>query len=204
MLLHQGRFVRPSTAQRTLALLEALAQEPDLSQSVLGERTGLSPATVNAYLRDLQERGLVDARPVNGKSFRYEPTPAGEETRRALLGDYCAEVVRGYTAIKTLVRAKLARLEAAGRTRLALWGASETCEVVLAALGSTGLTVLALLDSDPAKHGGALGGRPILPPEVLPGLRCDAVVVTSFGRGDDIEARLRAMPGAAGLEVVRL
>ncbi|WP_028586787.1 winged helix-turn-helix domain-containing protein [Desulfocurvus vexinensis] len=204
MLPHQGRFVRPSTAQRTLTLLEALAEAPDLSQSVLGERAGLSPAMVNTYLRDFQTQGLVEARPVNGKSFRYELTPRGEGERRALLGDYCAEIVRSYTAIKALVRAKLARLETAGHTRLALWGASETCEVVLAALGATGLTVLALLDSDPAKHGTVLGGHPILPPEVLPGLRCDAVVITSFGRGDDIEARLRAMPGAAGVEVVRL
>lgn len=204
MLEQPSRFFRPSTEKRTLALLEALAEDPGLSQSALGERTGLSPAMVNSYLRDLQARGLVAARPVNGKSYRYDPTEDGQRERRTLLGDYCAEIVRSYTAIKSQVRAKLARLQDQGKTRLVLWGASETCEVVLAALTGGPFTVLALVDSDPAKHGSVLAGHPILPPEILPALSCDAVVATSFGRGDDISAQLRPIAETHGLEVVRL
>jgi len=204
MLQHHSRFFRPSTEKRTLALLETLAQDPDLSQSVLGERTGLSSAMVNTYLRDFQSRELITARPINGKSFRYEITENGERERHALFGDYCAEIVRSYTAIKSLVRTKLDRLEAEGKIRLILWGASETCEVVLATLQSSRFVVLALVDSDPAKQGRVLGGHAIFPPEVLPGLGCDAVVVTSFGRSDDILAQLRPMADANGLEVVSL
>lgn len=204
MLQQKGMFFRPSTEQRTLSILETLAEEPDISQSALGERTGLSTAMVNTYLKDFQSRGLVATVPVNGKSFRYELTDDGETARRTLLGEYCAEVVRSYTSIKTLVRAKLARLERDGKSRLVLWGASETCEVVLSAIQSTELTVLALLDSDPAKHGALLGGHAIFPPDVLPSLGCDAVVVTSFGRGEDIHRQLRPIATTHGMEVVRL
>lgn len=204
MLQHDGRFLKPSQDNRALSLLETLSEDSSLSQSALGERTGLSGAMVNRYLRDLQQQGLLEKRPVNAKSYEYVLTPAGHDQRRELLGDYCAEIVRSYTALKTLVQGKLDKLEQAGRTRLVLWGASETCEVALSAIRNMKLTVLALVDSDPSKHGTLLAGHAILPPEVLPSMQCDAVVITSFGKGRDIQTQLKPLAKAHGLEVVRL
>jgi len=204
MLQHEGRFLKPSQDKQTLSLLETLSEDSTLSQSALGERTGLSVASVNKYLRDMQLQGLVEKRPVNAKSFEYVLTRPGHDLRRELLDEYCAEVVRGYTALKALVQSKLERLEEAGRQSLILWGASETCEVALSAIRGTGLTVLALVDSNPAKHGTLLAGHVILPPAVLRDLKCDAVVITSFGKGGDIHAQLKPLAQANGLEVVRL
>ncbi|WP_461210591.1 winged helix-turn-helix transcriptional regulator [Desulfocurvus sp. DL9XJH121] len=204
MLHSHGRFLTPSTDTRTLSILETLAKDSAVSQSALGERTGLSGARVNGYLRELKALGLIERRPVNAKSFEYVLTDRGQRERRSLLDEYCAEIVRGYTALKALVHSKLADLADRGVSRLALWGASETCEVVLSAIRDTDLSVLALLDSDPAKHGTLLAGHAILPPEVLPSLHCDAVVITSFGRSQDIHAQLRPLAEAHGLEVVRL
>lgn len=204
MLQHQGHFLRPSTDHRTLSLLETLAEDSAVSQSTLGERTGLSAAMVNKYLRDLQHQGLIEKRPLNAKCYEYVLTRAGHGQRRELLGQYCAEVVRSYTALKTLVRGKLARLEQTGKRRLVLWGASETCEVALSAIRETSLTVLALVDSNPAKHGTLLAGLPILPPAILPSMQCDAVIITSFGKSGDIHAQLKPLAEAHDLEVVRL
>ena len=204
MLQHEGRFLKPSQDKRTLSLLETLSEDSAISQSSLGERTGLSGAMVNKYLRDLQHQGLIEKRPINAKSYEYVLTRSGHDQRRELLGEYCAEVVRSYTALKTLVQGKLGRLEQAGKRRIILWGASETCEVTLSAIRHTGLTVLALVDSDPAKHGTLLAGHVILPPSVLRELDCDAVVITSFGKGGDIHAQLKPLAQAHGLEVIRL
>lgn len=204
MLHSHGRFLRPSTDNRTLSILETLSQDSVVSQSALGERTGLSGAMVNSYLRDLKADGCIERRPLNAKSYEYVLTERGHAQRRELLDEYCAEIVRGYTALKDLVRDKLHGLAERGVNRLVLWGASETCEVVLSALRGSGLTVLALVDSDPAKHGRLLAGHAIFPPEVLPSMNCDAVVITSFGRSGDIHAQLRPLAEAHGLEVVRL
>ncbi|BBD07997.1 winged helix-turn-helix domain-containing protein [Desulfovibrio ferrophilus] len=204
MLQHQGRFLRPSTDNRTLSLLETLSEDSAVSQSALGERTGLSGAMVNKYLRELQHQGLIDKRPLNAKSYEYVLTQAGHSQRRELLGEYCAEIVRSYTALKALIGNKLDSLEKSGKQRLVLWGASETCEVVLSAIQNTGLTVLALVDSAPAKHGTMLAGHAILPPDILSSMHCDAVIITSFGKSDDIHAQLKPLAMAHGLEVVRL
>ena len=204
MLRPNGRFLRPSTDNRTLSILETLSVDSAVSQSALGERTGLSGAMVNSYLRDLKAEGFIEKRPLNAKSFEYVLTDNGHRERRALLDEYCAEIVRSYTALKTLVQSKLNGLAERGIRRLALWGASETCEVALSAIRDTELTVLALVDSDPAKHGRLLAGHAIFPPEILPAMNCDAVVITSFGRSEDIHAQLRPLAEAHGLEVVRL
>jgi DNA-binding MarR family transcriptional regulator len=181
-----AEFLRPSTKHRTLGILQALSEDPSLSQGELGRRAGLSSGRINGYLRELKNMGLLDIRPVNAKCFEYLLTEDGERRRRQLLGSYCAEVVRGYTAIKQLVRERTAFLLEQGLNRLVLYGASETCEVVLSSLEPTPFTILALVDSDTEKHGQTLCGRVILPPSVLGQINCDALLITSFGLADEI------------------
>lgn len=204
MLHLSGQFVRPSTEYRTLAILEALAETPHLSQSGLGERTGMSGAMVNSYLKDLRGKNCVEARPVNARNYEYLLTDAGERLRRDLFSAYCAEVVRSYTAVKTLVRRKLQVLEERGQKRLVLFGASETCEIALSTLRHMDCTVLALLDNDPDKHSQQLAGHTIFPPHVLETLTCDAIVITSFGQADDIFQQIQPLAESRHIPVVKL
>ncbi|NJB67068.1 DNA-binding MarR family transcriptional regulator [Desulfobaculum xiamenense] len=204
MLHINGQFLRPSTEYRTLAILEELAEDNTLSQSQLGERTGLSGAMVNHYLKDLRDRNILDVRPLNARSNEYVLTAQGERLRRDLFADYCAEIVRSYTALKQLVHRKLAGLERDGRRRLVFFGASETCEIALSAVRAMNLTVLALLDNNPAKHGEVLAGHTIFPPRVIESIGCDAIVVTSFGQADDILKQVRPLAETRNIPVVRL
>lgn len=204
MLMPEGDFLRPTTQNRMLAILEALEDNAAVSQSRLGECTGLSVAMINSYLKKMCDQGLVERRPINAKSYSYLITEEGHSMRRRYLGDYCAEIVRSYTTIKKHVHAKLNRLALEGKKRLVLWGASETCEIVLSALRNTSLTVLALVDSDTDKHGTLLAGHAIFPPEVLASMHCDAVVITSFGQAEKIQEQLHPIAQSHGLEVVRL
>lgn len=204
MLMPEGEFLRPTTQNRMLAILEALTDNAAISQSELGIRTGLSSAMVNGYLKQMREDGLVERRPLNAKSYEYLLTQSGRNVRREYFGEYCAEIVRSYTAIKRHVQDKLEKLAQEGKQRLVLWGASETCDIVLSALRETPLTVLALVDSNPAKHGTLLAGHAIFPPAVLTSMNCDAVVITSFGQAANIYEQLQPLANDYGLEVVRL
>lgn len=204
MLTLKQDFFKPTKELRSLAIMEALAADSALSQQDLGERSAMSSAMVNQYLREMQTSHMVDFIPVNGKSYRYNLTDAGAERRRALFGAYCAEVVRAYSALKRMVREKLAPLEQKGLTRLALFGASETCEVVLSALLHSPFRILALVDSDPDKHGQTFHGHVVSPPTALANLDCQAVLITSFGRQDEIYRQLTANNPQSGWEIVRL
>ena len=204
MLLADGKYIKPSKETRVLAILNSLSQDSALSQIELGKRLKLSGAMVNQYLRLLQEQNLIEYRPVNGKSYRYVLTSGGEKSRRQMFSDYSSETIRLYTNIKDFILSKLRRLERRGRKKIALFGASETCEVVLSALRDTAFMVVAVVDTGTEKHGMIFHGYVVSSPLVLEHVDCQSVVITSFGRQDEIYQQLQPVALKRGLEIVRL
>ena len=205
MFLVNKTFYRPSKEARRLTILDALSQDSQVSQKELGRRANLSGAMVNQYLRLMEDDGLIHFERVNGKSFRYSLTESGEARRRAMFSSFSSETVQIYTALKAAIQGKLAGLKARGLVKLALFGASETCEVVLQALRAAGgFEVVALVDNDPDKAGKTLGGNVISPPVALASLRPQAVVITSFGRQEEIYEQLAAPCRDNSVEIVRL
>jgi len=204
MLLADGKYIKPSKETRVLAILDSLSQDAALSQFELGRRLKLSGAMVNQYLKLLQAKNLIEFRPVNGKSYRYVLTSGGEKSRRQMFSDYSSETIRLYTNIKDFILSKLRNLELRGSKKIALFGASETCEVVLSALRDTGFQVVVVVDNDVDKHGTLFHGYVISSPLVLEHVDCQAVVITSFGRQDEIHQQLQPISIKRGLETVRL
>ncbi|WP_353118389.1 winged helix-turn-helix transcriptional regulator [Nitratidesulfovibrio sp.] len=222
-MFFQGKdYIRPSKKLRLLSVVQALTENERLSQTQLARFSRTSSAMVNQYLAELHREGMVQFAPVNRKSFAYRLTDKGQEARRNMMEQYCAEMVRGFASIKELVRRRLEPLaERRGRIsapapepglppqpagplrlgtlRLALFGAAETGEVVLAALEGTPFEVTLVVDNDAAKHGTPFHGHTVQPPAALltePGLLAvDAVVVSSFAHQRAIQQQLLAMPG---------
>jgi DNA-binding MarR family transcriptional regulator len=198
------KYYRPSRQARCLAILDSLAADSGLSQFELSRRTHLSSAMVNQYLKELQDEEFITYERVNGKSYRYVLTPVGERLRRNLFADFSSETVQIYSALKSLILEKLAPLAEQGVRKLVLFGASETCEVVLTAIRDSDFDVVALLDNDADKHGTKMWGYVISPPSVLETLRPHAIVITSFGHQDEIHAQLVPFAGMHNLEIVCL
>jgi len=205
MFLVNKTYYRPSKAARYLAILDTLAQDSQVSQNELGRRANLSGAMVNQYLKEMAETNLIEFERVNGKSFRYLLTDEGEARRRTMFSSFSSETVQIYTALKAAIVHKLANLKSRSLVKLVLFGASETCEIVLQALRATGgFEVMALVDNDPAKAGKTLGGHVISPPVVLGSLRPQAVVITSYGCQEEIHGQLRELYGQHNVEIIRL
>jgi len=213
-MFFQGKdYIRPSKKLRLLSVVQALTENERLSQTQLARFSRTSSAMVNQYLAELHREGMVQFAPVNRKSFAYRLTDKGQEARRNMMEQYCAEMVRGFASIKELVRRRLeplterrdaqnARAQPAPHItplRIALFGAAETGEVVLAALEGTPFEVTLVLDNDAAKHGTPFHGHTVQPPAALlaaPGqLAVDAVVVSSFAHQRTIQQQLLTMPG---------
>lgn len=186
MLNAARSFFKPNKELRTLTIMEILSREDSISQQELGERTNMSGAMVNQYLKQLLEEQCIRYIPRNQKCYDYKLTSEGDERRRRTLERYFADIVRSYAEIKSLIRQDLDELAERGMVRLALHGASETCEVTIAAMRDSDCSVVALLDKDPAKHGQEFMGHRIQPPEALKELDYDAVLITSFGRQQEI------------------
>ena len=204
MIIQDREYVKPSKVARVLSILQALSSDCDLSQQELGHRSGLSGAMVNQYLRELAASGLIRYVPANGKSFRYLLTEEGEATRRTMFATYSSELVRLYSSLKQSILDKLKALERKGVRKVVLFGASETCEVVLSALRQSPFEVVAVVDNDPEKHGKLFHGQVIASPRILDDLRCQAVVITTYGRQDEICGQLSPLSHNTGMEIVRL
>lgn len=204
MLLSDRQYFKPSKEARILAILDSLSRDSGLSQVELGRRMRLSGAMVNQYLKELQDENLVRFEAVNGKSYRYLLTQEGERKRRRLFSDYSSETIQIYTALKNAILQKLDTVLAKGLTKLALFGASETCEVALSALRDTDFHILTLLDNDPRKQGTMFHGYVIAPPSVLETIACQAVLITTFGGQEEIYEQLQPIRQSKGLEIVRL
>lgn len=205
MLLVNKTYYRPSKAARYLAILDTLAQDNMVSQNELGRRANLSGAMVNQYLKEMANHDLIEFERVNGKSFRYLLTDEGEARRQTMFSNFSSETVQIYTALKATIASKLKALKARGIMKLVLFGASETCEIVLQALrAADGFEVMAVVDNDPTKAGKTIGGHIISPSVVLGSLRPQAVVITSFGCQEEIFKQLRALYEQQNVEIIRL
>ncbi|MGE4290676.1 MAG: winged helix-turn-helix transcriptional regulator [Desulfovibrio sp.] len=204
MLISHGTYLKPSKETRVLAILDSLASDSGISQFELGKRLRLSGAMINQYLRGLQEQELVRFIPLNGKSYSYELTERGKACRERMFADYSSETIQLYTAVKRFVQDKLSSLDRKGLHRLILFGASETCEVVLSALTGSQFQILALLDNDSGKQGRSFHGHVISHPLVLERFDCDAVVITSFGKQNEIFEQLLPLSERKGFTIVRI
>jgi predicted transcriptional regulator len=204
MIIHERQFIKPSKAARMLSILDALAMDSSQSQHALSQGSCLSGAMVNQYLREMQAQGLLRYVPANGKSFHYLLTEQGEEMRRRMFAEYSSELVRLYTAFKNAIMAKLQDLTQRGVRKVALFGASETCELALVAMRESRFEVVALVDNDPEKHGKIFHGQVISSPRVLEDARCQAIIVTTFGRQDEICAQVAPLARSKHMEIVRL
>lgn len=198
------QYYAPSKGAWVLAILDALSREPELSQRDLAKRLDISGAVVNQHLRELHERNLVLFEARNKKSYRYVLTDEGERMRLKMASSCSSEAVHIYTALKEYVRDRLQALHKRDIDKIALFGASETCEVALSVLRDMPMKVMAVVDNDAAKHGTLFHGYVVSSPRILEAVDCQAVLITSFGRQGEIHAQLKLLDRARELEVVTL
>ncbi|MFV0349099.1 MAG: winged helix-turn-helix transcriptional regulator [Halodesulfovibrio sp.] len=197
-------FIKPTKKLRMLALLQALSENSRLSQSRLGKFSHTSSAMVHQYLSDMQKAGQIEYQPVDKKSFMYSLTEKGSADRRELMDSYCSEMVRAYASIKGLIRRRLEPLMERGIRRVALFGAAETCELVLTVLQGSHFEIAGILDNAPHKQGKEFHDHIIQSPAALADLDVEAIVITSFAQQEDIYNQLVSMPATTGKDIIRL
>jgi hypothetical protein len=156
---------------------------------------------VNSYIKNFQSEELIELVKVNGKCFRYELTDQGKTRRRNLLGQYMAEIVQIYSNLKESIRKKIDLISASQIRTLALFGASETCEIVLSVLTPSDPKILMVIDNDRSKQGHPFHGHVVAPPQLLEAVALDAVLITSFGRHEEIHRQLEPVSQKRHLQI---
>ncbi len=188
-------FLTPTRKFRILSILLTVYHHPAVSQHKIARSTSLSSAMVNTYIKELATGGLITLTSRNNRDLNYSLTASGKESLAALLADYSAEIVQLYTQAKNEIVQRLAAfLKPGQKTRLILFGASETCELVLRALENfPQAEVVGVVDSNTAKQNTVFHGHLISAPQRIRELAPDSVIITSFAKQDEIFDSIRSL-----------
>ena len=176
---------------------------PRKSQHAIGLETHLSGSMVNNYIKMFKREGLLKVHGKTNRTQSYHLTDLGRKVLRKDFLTYSAEIVRLYGAVKSEISVILQEFHNDGVRTVALFGVAETAEVVHAAMKQTDLAIVGVVDSDPKKQGKHFNGLMIQAPEMLRQMHPDAVVITSFGRQEEIYESVKNLV-QKGVKIKRL
>ena len=179
-------FFSPTRESRLLSVLFSIFENPDASQHKIAGATSLSSSMVNNYIKLLEREGLIFIEGDTNRTKQYKLSGAGLGMLRRSLLEYSAEIVRLYTSVKEEVANILKRFYNDGIRTIVLFGVAETAEIVYAAAKDVPVSIVGVLDNDRAKQGRFFNGLEIQSPMAVKKLNPDAVVITSFGKQEEI------------------
>jgi DNA-binding MarR family transcriptional regulator len=154
-------------------LLEAIEQDPDVTQASLATRLGVAVGTVNWHLKRLVAKGYVKVKRAERKKLRYIITPEGIALRAKLTVAYVENSMKLYREVRQQAREAIKQVRAAGYERVAIEGNGDIADVIR----------LTCLEMNIEPEVGASDG--------LPTLHVD---------GSEIELRNMVFPGEASQE----
>jgi len=186
--IDRSAFLLPTKAFRQLTILLAIHHSPQISQHKIAQETNLSSSMVNSYIRQLTEDGEIKVSSRNNRDRNYQLTGKGKAALNGLLMDYSAEIVQFYSQAKNEISKRIAALiNGRKQTRVVLYGASETCELVMRALENfPQVEVAAIVDGVSGKQGQLFNGFTVQKPDVIPSIKPDFLLITSYAKQDEI------------------
>jgi DNA-binding MarR family transcriptional regulator len=110
-------------------LLEAIEQDPDVTQASLARRLGVAVGTVNWHLKRLVAKGYVKVRRAERKKLRYIITPEGIALRARLTVCYIETSMQLYRQVRDRARMILDQVKAAGFDRVSIQGDGDIADV---------------------------------------------------------------------------
>ena len=134
----------------TLAVMEALVDQEEITQRELSRQTGMNLKKVNFCLHKLLEKGHVKFQRAmsnpDKRSYLYILTPSGLKAKSQLTYRFLEFTLSFYNQVEEKLRYCLARMARAGVRRILLCGASDAARIVLGQVPGNGIEVAGLLD----------------------------------------------------------
>lgn len=150
---------------------------------------------VNNYIKLFKNEGQIRINGTTNRNQSYHLTTAGHRELIESLIQYSADVIRLYGIAKQEFAKLIGKFYEEGIRQVVLFGAAETAEVVYAAIRSSSISVIGVVDSDVNKQGKAFERLTIQPPTAIKTLNPDAIIVTSFGQQQGICRTIKDLVG---------
>ena len=186
--IDRSEFLLPTKVFRRLTILLTINASSSISQHKIAHETNLSSSMVNSYIKKFAADGMLKVSSRNNRDCNYQLTGKGRDDMTSLLMSYSAEIVQFYSQTKNEISKRIASLiNGKKKSRFVLYGASETCELVMRALENfPQVEVAAIVDSVAEKQGESFNGFTVQNPEAIETIRPDCVLITSYAKQDEI------------------
>src|SRR5512135_955863 len=113
-----------------LRILEAIEQDPDVTQARLAVQLGVAVGSVNWYLKRLIGKGYVKVTHLQRRKLHYFLTPSGLALKFQLTRSYMDVSLRVYRELREAARAVLAEARQRGYTSICVEGQDEAIEIL--------------------------------------------------------------------------
>ena len=175
--MSEGKFDlanRTQSAETTLDLLGAVAEDGNVSQRNLAARLGIALGLTNAVLKRCLKKGLLKVQQVPARRYAYYLTPKGFAEKSRLTAEYLSTSLQFYRSARQEYTALLQYCETRGWRQIVLVGATELAEIVSLAAHGTDIEIIGVLD--PGRNESSFCGFPII--QTLEGNHPSAIIVT--------------------------
>ncbi|MDK2839020.1 MAG: hypothetical protein PWQ83_555 [Thermosipho sp. (in: thermotogales)] len=175
------KFFQPTPEYRKLVILEALYENPNLSQKELSAIAGVVPSLVNKYINELEKKGYIETKDL-GKNKIYNVTGEGLSELYFLKLSFFNDIVNLSKRIDSQLENIFLKLK--GKNEIGIYGAGLVGKVLAELLLNRGYNIVVYFDDDNGKVNSRVFGIPILP--LNSKVRIDALVVASIKNSEQM------------------
>lgn len=132
-------------SQRDLQLLEAVAEQSQITQRTLAARLGIALGLTNLYLKRLARKGYIKCVMISPNRLGYLITPRGVARKARLTFEFMKYSLDLYRDARRHVRQSL-NGHVAQQKRVAIFGTGEAAELAVLLMREIGLEPVAIFD----------------------------------------------------------
>tara|TARA_Y100000813_G_scaffold125338_1_gene90088 strand:+ start:974 stop:1675 length:702 start_codon:yes stop_codon:yes gene_type:complete len=162
VLVTDGKFDlanRARSAETTLDLLGAVAEDGHVSQRNLADRLGIALGLTNAVLKRCLKKGLLKIQQVPARRYAYYLTPKGFAEKSRLTAEYLSTSLQFYRSARQEYTELFQYCETRGWNEVLLVGATELAEIASLAAHGANVSVIGILD--PGRNEASFCGLPV-------------------------------------------
>jgi len=174
-------------------ILHHIEQDGRVTQTELSRSLRISIGLVNAYLKNLVNKGYVKVSNVKSSTIKYMLTAEGLAEKYRLTRSYMTKSLEFYRHIKQAVESRIVRLKMEEVRSVVFIGSGDIAEIMYLYIGDTKIELLDVFDAE-ITNGGKFFDYQIKPLDELPKYikahKVDKVLINFFEETDVIEKTL--------------
>jgi predicted transcriptional regulator len=195
-MLIKSLYFKPTALYKEFLILDLIEKDSKITQRMMSQAIGVAVSTINEYLDEYEELGLIKRKYLSTKTVEYFITKKGRERKKVLNIGYLNSAQILYNSAKENIEKFLIQIEQKGYKNILLYGAGEVAEMMLHTLKTSlviSINAQAIIDDDVTKVGSKLVDVPIISRAQVPNYPHDGILISSYSNKNSIKNKLITM-----------